>query len=364
LARELAGRGIAVLVLEQATLPRYKCCAGGLTVKAAGLLEIDVHEVAQNAISSITFTFPGDSPYRVDYDETIMYAVMRDKFDHALAKRAQEAGADILQGLKAYEIRFDGTGAEVSTAAGDFRCQFVVGADGARSAVARALGIERDSPYVVGIDTEVVVADEALAKWKSQIALELGRIRGGAAWVFPKSDHLSIGIACLAGKAKDLKRCYWEFLDSLNLGDHTVARWNGSLIPICTGRAVVARGRAALLGDAAGLADPLTGEGIYNAILSAQLAAPAIEESLISGQVRLHDYCKSVEEKILPEMRAAYVFQRVLAQFPHRLFKLLKQDERLARGCYYLLRGEMDYSTIRSKITTFGGLYSLLVSRK
>jgi flavin-dependent dehydrogenase len=230
--------------------------------------------------------------------------------------------------------------------------------------VAKALGIETNHNCLVGVETEVVVPDEDLAKWKSQIAIELGRIPAGYAWVFPKTDHLSIGIGCLANKAKDLKRCYWEFLDSLNFRHYTIARWDGSIIPICTGRAVVTRDRAVLLGDAAGLADPLTGEGIYNAILSAKLAAPAIEESLISGEVRLLDYRKSVEEKIVSEMRIAYVFSKVLAQLPHILFRLLKRDERIWRGCCHLLRGETDYSTMKNKIGPLGRLYDRFVLRR
>jgi len=364
LAYELAEKGIGVLVIEQATLPRYKCCAGGLTVKAAEQLGNHAHGLVEGAISSAVVTFPGDSPYRGEHEDTIIYTVMREKFDHALVKRAEEAGANILQGLKVCGIRFNGTGVEISTATGNFRSQYVAGADGAKSIVAKALGINTNRNCLVGIETEVAVDSDELLKWKSQIAIELGRIPAGYAWVFPKTDHLSIGIGCLANEAKNLKRCYREFVDSLSLGHYTVGRWYGSVIPICTGQAVVTRDRAVLLGDAAGLADPLTGEGIYNAILSAQLAAPAIGEALIGGEVKLLDYRKSVEEKIMPEMRIAYVFSRVLAQFPHRLFKLLKRDERIWRECCHLLRGETDYSTIKDKMGPLSRLYDLFVLRR
>ena len=106
LAYELARRGIVVLVIEKARLPRYKCCAGGLTVKAAKLLGTNVDALVDDAISSIIVTFAGDSPYRGDYGETIIYTVTREKLDHALVKRADEAGAYILQGLEARGIEF------------------------------------------------------------------------------------------------------------------------------------------------------------------------------------------------------------------------------------------------------------------
>jgi geranylgeranyl reductase family protein len=363
LAYELVSRGIRVLILEKAALPRYKCCAGGLTIRAAKLLGINIDGVIDNAISSAVVTFAGANPYRGSFPEIIMYTVMREKFDYALVKRAEKAGADILEGLEAQEIHLNDTNVDVSTSAGNFRSQFVAGADGAKSIVARALGVERNSNNIVGIETEVMVADEELVRWKSQIAIDLGRIPSGYAWVFPKADHLSIGIACLADKAKDLKLRYWQFMKSLNFSHYTIARWDSSLLPFCTGQVVVARGRAILVGDAAGLADPLSGEGLHNAILSAQLAAPAMEKSLRCGEILLGDYLKSVEEKIIPEMKIAYVFSRVLAQFPPALFKRLEREERVWKGCCYMLRGEINYSTIKNKISTIGGLYNLVLRR-
>ena len=237
----------------------------------------------------------------------------------------------------------------------------MAGADGARGIVARELGIKNHHNYLASLETEVSVSRGELAKWQSQVMIDLGCIPAGFAWVFPKSKHLSIGIACLASKAGELKRCYQEFFNSLHLSQSSLIKWSGSLLPTCTGRAVVAQERAVLLGDAAGLADPLSGEGLYSAILSAKLAAQAIEKSLKSGAVRLDDYQKAVEEKIFKEMRIAYIFSQVLTLLPKRLFGLLKQDERVWQSCCRLLRGETNYQTINNRITSLGGLYDLVL---
>ena len=143
----------------------------------------------------------------------------------------------------------------------------------------------------------------------------MGRVPGYA-WVFPKSDHLSIGIACHRSKAKDLKRHYEEFLDSLNLGPHSIVQWRGALIPMCKGKVSAVRGRALLLGDAAGLADPLTGEGIYNAILSAHLAAPVIERSLQNNPGRLLEYQVALEKEILPDLKIANFISNIFFRLP------------------------------------------------
>ena len=363
LAYELARKDVRVLVLEKAELPRYKCCAGGITIKAAGLLDIDLDDIMEDRIHKITVTFKGGIPFRGTYPEVVMYTVTREKFDYALVKRAEDAGATILQGVETGGIRFDNTSVEVSTTAGSFRSQLIAGADGAHSIVVKELGLRTKYNQVIGIQTEVVVEDKELAKWKSQVAIDIGRISSGYSWVFPKSNHLSIGIACLANKAKELRRHYWEFINSQNLGHYTVSRWNGGILPICTGKAALVQSKGVLLGDAAGLADPLTGEGIHNAVLSAQLAAPAIERALQFGEACLDDYRRAVEEKIIPEMKIAWTFFRVLSLFPYQLSGLIKRDERIWRGCCYLLRGEIDYTTVKERIRDLGGLYHLLLGK-
>ena len=97
LAYELASKGTRTLVIEKAKFPRYKCCAGGLTVKAANLLDINLNEAVEDIISAATVSFAGRDHYYSVHDQMFMYTVMRQKFDHTLLKRALEAGADILQ---------------------------------------------------------------------------------------------------------------------------------------------------------------------------------------------------------------------------------------------------------------------------
>ncbi len=203
------------------------------------------------------------------------------------------------------------------------------------------------------------MAEEELAKWKSQVEIDLGRV-SGYAWAFPKSDHLSIGIACHSSRAKVLKRHYWEFLHSLNLRHYTIARWHGSLIPICGSKVSATRGRAALLGDAAGLVDPLSGEGIYNTILSARLAAPVIEKSLLHNEAELQGYQKAIDEVIMPEMKIANFLSRVLVRLPPMVFEVFIRDERIWRNCCYLLLGEIDYTTVKQKLVALGGIYAFL----
>jgi geranylgeranyl reductase family protein len=365
LAFELARKGISVAILEREKLPRYKCCAGGLSVKAAKLLDPEVFNIVENEITRATFSFVGDKPFSRQDNQIIGYTVMRDKFDYALTKSAEKAGAVVFQLNEARKIITDDIGVKVFSPADYFQSKFLVGADGSLGRVARDLNFQRKiKNYAIAIEAEVRVAKEVKERWNSQVSIDLGRI-SGYAWVFPKSDHLSIGIACHSSKAKGLKQHYQEFLDSLHLGPHTVARRRGSLIPMCTGKVSAVQNRVLLLGDAAGLVDPLTGEGIYNAILSARLAAPVIERSLQGNPGSLYDYQAALEKEILPDLKIAHSISSVFFRFPILAlsFRALNRDDRIWRTGCSVLRGETNYLTIKNRLKTLGGIYSFLSAK-
>jgi len=164
LACELARRGIGVLLLEQEKLPRYKCCAGGVTSKTAKLLDFDISELTEDIIHEVSFTSNLDSLYPGQHSQPLMYSVMRDAFDHFLVKRAQGLGAVLMDGRKVTQVRVSGDCVEISTADNAFRSRLVVGADGANNIVARELGMGRSIEYLMGIESEIVVPEEELAK--------------------------------------------------------------------------------------------------------------------------------------------------------------------------------------------------------
>ena len=249
---------------------------------------------------------------------------------------------------------------EVSVADNIFRSRLVVGADGAYSVVARELGMGRSMEYVAGIESEIVVPEEEMAKWKSRVQIDLGCIPGGYAWVFPKRNHLSIGAGCLASKARHLNRHHQKFLNSLSIGSYTIARSSSNLIPTCIKGRLVWQDKALLLGDAAGLTDPLTGEGIYNAIQSAQLAAPVIENSLLRGKVELPDYQQIVERKIMSELRIARTLSKFFVRFPRLAFGMLDRSDGASRAICNLMLGEIDYAAIKGKAGGFKGIFNRL----
>jgi flavin-dependent dehydrogenase len=241
-----------------------------------------------------------------------------------------------------------------------FSSRLVVGADGAYSVVARELGMRKSIEYVTGIESEIVVSKEELAKWKSQVQMELGCITGGYAWVFPKRDHLTTGVACHTSKARHLNHQHQKFLDSLSIGNYTITRSSSHLIPTCTKGRFIWQNKALLLGDAAGLADPLTGEGIYYAIQSAQFAALVIVNSLAHDKVKLEDYQEAVDEKIMSELRIARVLSKLFIRFPHLAFRMLKRRDGVWRAGFGLMSGELQYADIKRMAGGFKGIFNRL----
>ena len=264
----------------------------------------------------VYINFQGKTPFHEEHSSPLMYTVMRDRFDYALVQRAKEAGAVVFEESEATQIKINDKGVEVSTSGGDFSAQYLVGADGANSIVARDLRLQIRREWIVAIQREIEVEERVLANTRSQVIMDFGRVNRGYAWIFPKLQHLSVGMACPGSEAKNLKKHYHDFLVSWGLDKGTTLREDTALLPISRGNPIVCEGRVALVGDAAGLVDPLIGEGIYNAIWSAQLAAQAITLAIAEGSSDLLSYQQAVNQYIVPELKIAQKFSRLFATFP------------------------------------------------
>jgi geranylgeranyl reductase family protein len=351
LAYELAKQGINILVLEKEKLPRYKCCAGGITHKVINLLDFDISESIEETIFDIIFSYKLQKSYLGHYEKPLLYTTMREAFDNLLVERAQQYGARFLDRQRVIKIKKNNGVVEVTTQGKTYYSGLIVGADGAYSTVVKELCCKRKINYLVGIETELLVPDCERGKRGKGIEIEFGRIHGGYAWLFPKRNYLSVGAGCQFSEAKSLKRQYECFIDYLNLRKYTPFRTSSLLIPVIKDNVICYGEKYVLLGDAAGLADPLTGEGIYNAILSAQLCAPAIVNSLRENRNDLQYYQQSIDRIILPELIIAQKVTKLLTRFPRLVFGLLTSNERIWKNTCKLMRGETNYNTIIKKIS-------------
>lgn len=349
-AYELARQGFTVTLLEQKELPRYKPCGGCLSLKMDTVLEPDFHDLVERTIYGARFTFEGLDEIRVRSDRPVAYMVMRDRFDHFLATKAQGAGAEVRAGQRVVDVTEMEKGVRVTTRDGEYRARYLVGADGANGMVGRVLGLTPRSRVAVCVESEVTTAPGAPSTGNDEVGIEFGGIPFGYGWVFPKGDHLSIGVGGFRDKIGNPRAIYDDFLVDQDLVDAlTSESRKGYIIPaFAGGRDPIVSRRTVLLGDAAALVDPFLGEGIYYAIRSGQIAAQVIGDSLRDGGTATPtEYQHLVAAEMYPEFRAARNIAFFVHMFPRAAYEVLKRPRQHFVESYFdLLRGEAGYADL------------------
>ena len=284
-AWRLARAGARVAVLDAARFPRVKLCAGWVTRAALADLELDPsaypHTIQPFSAVSVA---AGEQEHETHWDRTASYGIVRAEFDTFLLRRAAAAGARLHEGARVREVREVAGGVEVASDAGTFTAGMVVGAGGHGCPVARALGRARAEEHVVVTqESETRVGAERLRAltprygWPELIAEPDFK---GYGWYFTKGDFLNIGVGALGGEP--VRRRLERLLARLRSGgrlpdDLALTPFRGHAYRVQRGRPRRLGGeRFVLVGDAAGLARDVSGEGIGPAVRSARLAADAI----------------------------------------------------------------------------------------
>jgi geranylgeranyl reductase family protein len=360
LAYELARQGMDVLILDKERLPRYKACAGGITVKTAKVLGFDFSSVIRDTVRGAKVAYGTKRSFTKSYPQPLIHMVMRDEFDQLLVQRAREAGATLADNERVREVQITEQGVKVESSNRVFAAQIVVGADGARSIVAASAGLMQRVDLGIGMEAEISVPGQRLVQWEGLMGLDLGHMRGGYGWVFPKKDHLSVGAGSPLHQAKRLKSGYQAVLKAHGLDGCSDSRIRSHWLPVRRKGMAIQSERCLLLGDAAGLVDPVTGEGIYNAVRSARMAAPVIEGYLKGSSTDLQEYEATVDKQIMPELKAARALARGFAWFPGLVFTAVEHNDRLWNACCRLLRGEDTYLTLKRRLGPAQVIFDLL----
>ena len=270
----LVQAGKRVLVLEKEHLPRYKTCGGGLSVRfLREQFPFSFDPVLKTSISSISYvnhSLISTIPLAPD----AIGVVMRDELDEYLLS---QSGAEVVQGASVTSVKELADKVVVETQDGcRYAAAYLIGADGANSMVARSLGLRPRRLMAAAIEAEISVPPEVMRQFEKRLVFIMGEINRGYMWIFPKPDHLTIGIGALHPKPGQLQNTLKKVMGryGINLDNNT--RLRGHPIPIYTHRERVTSRRTLLVGDAAGLVDPFSGEGIRFAIKSGRLAAESI----------------------------------------------------------------------------------------
>lgn len=309
-ARHLAVAGARVILLEKPALPRYKTCGGGLVGKCIPLLPEGAEAAIERRCRTATLVLPGRGlTFNTTRDTPIVCTAMRSALDARLAEAAVKAGATLVTEAPVTGLE-EGDAVRLATPAGTVRARTVVAADGAGGPTARLAGWSEPPLLIPAVEHEVRVAPETLAAWSDACRFDFGVVRSGYAWVFPKADHLSAGVLTTRPGGVRLHGAVAAYLEGLGIRPLSVER-HGHRIPVQPRPGPPARGRVLLAGDAAGLADPLTLEGISFALESGVLAAGAILDAG-PGVDAAALYRARIADEVLPELHAAAWFAKLM----------------------------------------------------
>jgi geranylgeranyl reductase family protein len=284
-AWRLARAGLRTLVLDAAVFPRVKVCAGWVTPEALVDVEVDPEKypLTIQPFTACGFAFDG-AHHETRWRRPASYGIVRREFDHHLLDRARAAGAETREGARVTAVTREGAAIRVVSERGIFTAPVVVGAGGHHCPVAKAFGLvsEREEVVIAQESETRLPPDRLDARREATPVLYVEPDLKGYGWYFPKEDVLNVGIGVVAGPGADLLRRREALIESLHASGHLPAD-----LPIepFRGHAYVVRRRAprrlagagfCLVGDAAGLARDLSGEGIGPAIRSGILAAEAV----------------------------------------------------------------------------------------
>ncbi|MFD5555595.1 geranylgeranyl reductase family protein [Streptomyces sp. NPDC127068] len=323
-AAAVAGR--SVLVLEKAELPRYKTCGGGIIGPSRDALPPGFELPLQDRVQAVTFTLDGKFSRTRKSKHTLFGLINRPEFDQQLVEHAQKAGAELRTGATVTRVEQHGsavpdrrTVAVVLQSGETLLARAVVGADGSASRIGAHVGVKVDQ-VDLGLEAEIPVPPTVAEDWKGRVLIDWGPMPGSYGWVFPKGETLTVGVISARGEGAATKRYLEDFIARLGLAGFEPSISSGHLTRCRSDDSPLSRGRVLVCGDAAGLLEPWTREGISFALRSGRLAgewAVRIAEShdAVDARRQALNYAFAVKAGLGVEMS---VGKRMMSLFERR----------------------------------------------
>jgi geranylgeranyl reductase family protein len=277
-AIHLARGGARVLLADRARFPRDKPCGGGVTGRALKQAPCDIAPVVERVVDTFELRLHHRRSFRRTSPEPLILMTQRRRLDAFLAGQAAAAGADFRDGARVdgLELRRP-DGIMASVGGKQVGARVLVGADGANGVVARAAGLGEGIVRGVALEGNVPWSLLDSSRYEATAVVELGAPAGGYGWLFPKGDHANLGVGGWASEGPSLRDHLARLARAHGVDPDTLGEVRGHRLPMRkVGASTPVRDNVLLVGDAAGLVDPLSGDGMYEAFTSARLASEAI----------------------------------------------------------------------------------------
>jgi geranylgeranyl reductase family protein len=368
-AKNLAEKGITVLVLDKAVFPREKWCGGGLPTRV--VKRFPYIEPFIDSISYGSITYSSSLRYQLDFirEKPLVMMVIRKDFDYGLLNLAIKAGAVFEGGKSVVDVVVQKDKVSVMLDDGHtIETQVVVGCDGMRSVVAEKTNLSKKLEVLcVSLMQEQPLTSKQMATFftKKRLIHLFIKAQGiaGYGWVFPKKNCVNIGIGefqSALSKTKQktpLKETYEAFIATLKKKkilpeDFPIENLRGATLPIFPLENTSGE-RVLLCGDAAGFINPITGEGIYYAMVSGHFAATVIVEGLLKHDLStrfLSRYQVMWNSDFGKDLKLLGRFNSQWGKDSERIVRLMKRDKKFAKLVVGVTGGQISFTKYKGAL--------------
>lgn len=324
---------VKVLLIEKGQFPRDKTCGDFISARLSDHMKrlgvCNAVKMTPHAMSDdLLFSHPAVGSFLIkDSLKRICstgFVCKREHLDQALFEKAKKS-VDILEGTKVKGLLFDNDKVVgVATESQKFYAKIVVGADGANGVIAKALGVETldENHNAVAIRSYY----SNVKGLTNSVELHfIDEVQPGYFWIFPTGPgEANVGLGVLSRNVRYRNLQLKQLLEKI-IKEHPqfcerfthsirLAPIKGWSLPFGSKKRPISFNGALLIGDAAGLIDPMSGEGIENAFRSAECAAKTIQQALAANDFSLSslkNYEKDLESLLRPELRRGYIIQKI-----------------------------------------------------
>lgn len=345
-AHNLINNNMSCLLIDKQKFPRNKLCAGGITAKTFELikdLKLQDKFSSENTVISYGAKLYLEYEYMAEINgKDLTFLVDRFDFDEYLVKEYKKKGGAFIEEARVDNI--DTKNNRITLDKGEeIKFKYIIGADGAVGITSRLV----DKKFKAnGFCLQVEIDRDKFDYESNNMALYYGVIPQGYGWIFPKKDTLTIGFGTDYDKNINYHEEFEKFLKNLGISCDR-SEFKGALLPF--GRHMktpVNKDKNLLLvGDAAGLVDPITGEGIYFAMLSGIKASDVIISALNESNSNEIDKYEKEILNITKNISKGTKLKKLIYKFRKPIFNAMK-NERFGSFIYNECLYESNYDLL------------------
>ncbi len=367
-AYQLGKNGFDVALVDKEKFPRHKTCGGMLTEKVYQLnqkvFDVSFQELeTENIINSTSNGYETWNKNRCILKGSTDFnygMVDRKVYDDFLFSKTRA-----LEGVKVFEeTKITGIDHEKMTLTGPgdgkIKAKYIIGADGASSTIRKSL-MENNKIKIskkrwkknLAAAIEAYVPKTSVDRKIRTPLLHLGVVEWGYGWVFPHADRYVVGVGGLPDKNDNFRKLLMDYLDLLDMGgkDYEI---KGAPVPYGNYISDPGYQNILLIGDAAGLTDPLTAEGIFYAQFSGWLAARTINNCK-ENQYVSSEYAEKLNENVIPELKWAKFLRKLFFSGPEFIRRPVIKFllPKIADNLLEIFHGQKSYNFFRSRKLEF-----------